>query len=108
MSLSSEPFEAIETKKKVIESRLYDDKRKKIEIGDEIHFSQSDGGEKLLKAKVIGLLRYDLFENMFSDIDPALFGGESSDFLLNQIHSFYSEEQEKEHGVLGIRLQLIA
>ena len=37
--LFSEPFYRIKEKKKIIEVRLFDEKRQKISIGDEIEFS---------------------------------------------------------------------
>ena len=39
LRLNKEPFESIKAKTKTIEMRLYDDKRKKIQVGDIIIFS---------------------------------------------------------------------
>ena len=64
LKLTTEPFEAIKSRHKIIESRLFDDKRKEIEIGDEIEFINRDSGE-ILKAVVVGLHRYQNFEIMF-------------------------------------------
>ena len=36
--------------------------------------------------------------------NPALFGEDNRDFLLTQIKSFYSDEDEEKYGVVGIRL----
>ena len=38
MKLALEPFDMIADGRKTIELRLYDDKRKKIKLGDEIQF----------------------------------------------------------------------
>ncbi len=107
MKLSSEPFGKIASKAKVIESRLYDEKRQQIAIGDEIEFAENDHPENTVSTRVIGLLRYQSFKELFADHDPALFGEESREFLLNQIKQFYSDEDEQKNGVVGIRLQVI-
>jgi len=48
LKLATEPFESIKSGQKIIESRLYDEKRREIEIGDEIEFTNRDSGEMLL------------------------------------------------------------
>lgn len=40
MSLQSEPFEKIRDGKKTIELRLFDEKRKTIQLGDSIEFQK--------------------------------------------------------------------
>lgn len=107
MKLATEPFNKIASGKKVIESRLLDEKRKQINIGDTIEFSENDSPENTAKTIVKGLLRYATFKELFADHDPSLFGEESKEFLLNQIKQFYSDEDEQKYGVVGIRLELI-
>jgi ASC-1-like (ASCH) protein len=107
MKLAAEPFAMIKEGRKVIESRLYDEKRQQIALGDEIVFSENCNPDHTVAARVIGLLRYTSFRDLFKDHDPALFGGESREFLLNQIKQFYSDADEATYGVLGIRLELI-
>lgn len=107
MKLATEPYNSIASGKKVIESRLFDDKRQQISIGDQIIFSENDKPENSVITVVKGLLRYQTFKELFADHDPALFGGESKDFLLNQIKQFYSDEDEQKYGIVGIRLELL-
>lgn len=107
MKLTSIPFEKILSGNKVIESRLYDEKRRMINLGDEIFFSQSDDNKQTVNTKVIGILRYDSFQQLFADHDPKLFGGTNTDELLKEIKQFYSDEDEAKYGVVGIRLQKI-
>lgn len=106
MKLATEPYNRIVSGKKVIESRLFDEKRKQISIGDTIEFSENDKPENVVRAIVTGLLRYGTFKELFADHEPSLFGEESRDFLLNQIKEFYSDEDELKYGVVGIRLQV--
>jgi len=104
MKLAAEPFANIAAGTKVIESRLFDEKRQQISIGDEIVFSANEDPDNIVTRKVTGLLRYQTFKELFADHDPALFGEESREFLLNQIKEFYSDEDEQTYGVVGIRL----
>ena len=107
MKLTTAPYNNIASGKKVIESRLFDEKRKQISIGDILEFSENDVPKNTVRAVVTGLLRYKTFKELFADHEPMLFGEESRDFLLNQIKQFYSDEDELKYGVIGIRLQLL-
>ena len=106
MNLRQEPFEKIRDGKKIIESRLYDEKRQGIMLGDQLEFSCVETSEKV-NTEVIGLIRYATFAKMFMDISPQMFGGDSREFLTNEINQFYSTEEQERYGVLGIRLQLL-
>jgi len=106
LRLATEPFRAIAAGSKTIESRLYDDKRRQIKPGDEILFINRDDETQTLKVRVTGLLRYDTFDELFSRNDPARFGGPDKEWLLSQIRQFYSEEDERADGVVGIEFEL--
>ena len=106
LQLASRPFESIRSGKKVVESRLNDEKRKLIQIGDEIVFTNREKSEATIRVIVIELLHYNSFHEMFADNDPKLFGADNPEFLEQQIKEFYSDEDEKRYGVLGIRFEL--
>ncbi len=106
MKLATAPYNNIASGKKVIESRLFDEKRKQISIGDILEFSENDKPENIICATVTGLLQYKTFKELFADHEPVLFGEESRDFLLNQIKQFYSDDDELRYGVVGIRFQV--
>lgn len=107
MKLSEEPFNKIAKGEKVIESRLYDEKRQQIAIGDEIEFNEINHPGRHVHTRVKELLRYESFKELFADHDPSLFGGESREFLLNEVKQFYSDEDEQKYGVVGIRIEVI-
>ena len=107
MKLSAEPFKKISSGAKVIESRLYDEKRQQIKIGDEIEFAANEDPNVKAQTRVKGLLLYQSFKDLFADHNPLLFGEESRDFLLNQIKQFYPDEDETKYGVVGIRIELV-
>ncbi len=106
MKLAQEPFEKIANGQKIIESRLFDEKRQLINIGDEIEFSQNDDAIKTVKTKVTALHRYSSFEELFSDFQPEYFGGVSKELLLEEISQFYPEEEQEKYGVVGIKIVL--
>ena len=107
LTLATEPFNANTSGNKTIESRLYDEKRQKIQIGDQIIFTNRDNPSQTATVKVIGLLRYATFHDLFSHNDPRKFGGESVEWLENQINEFYSLHDQKQNGIIGIEFELM-
>jgi hypothetical protein len=107
LKLATEPFNAIVSGDKTIESRLYDEKRQKIQIGDQIIFTNRDNPSQTATVKVIGLLRYATFHDLFSHNNPRKFGGESVEWLENQINEFYSLHDQKQNGIIGIEFELM-
>ena len=106
LKLAAEPFDAIISGNKTIESRLYDAKRQKIQIGDRIIFTNRDNSEQTVTAEVVGLLRYATFRDLFSHNNPRKFGGDNVEWLENQISEFYSIEDQKIYGVIGIEFKV--
>ena len=106
LKLATEPFNAIISGNKTIESRLYDVKRQKIQIGDRIIFTNRDNSEQTVTAEVVGLLRYATFRDLFSHNNPRKFGGDNVEWLENQISEFYSIEDQNIYGVIGIEFKV--
>ena len=106
LKLATEPFNAIISGNKTIESQLYDTKRQKIQIGDQIIFTNRDNSEQTVTAEVVGLLRYATFRDLFSHNNPRKFGGDNVEWLENQISEFYSIEDQKIYGVIGIEFKV--
>ncbi len=108
MKLLEEPFELIKSGKKTIEIRLFDDKRQKINVGDTIEFSKSSIDK--VEVEVIALLKYKTFKDLINNF-PMQNYGYPKDYpvqeFLNKIYTIYSKEQEKQFGVLGIKVRLI-
>ena len=109
MKLKQKYYNYILNGTKRIEIRLYDAKRRQIKIGDTIKFFKEPELQESFKAKVIGLLRYNSFEEMFKDFDISILSDKSMtkeqlNFLLNQ---FYPKEMQEQYGVLGIRIELL-
>ena len=102
MKLQEDPFERIKNGTKTVEFRLYDEKRRTIQIGDEIEFSKLPE----LLVKVIDLYKEESFEKLFKKV----FVGEDKEKIIEKAKSmnrFYTPEQEKEYGVVGIKIEII-
>lgn len=109
MKLNPSPFEKIVSGRKTIELRLYDDKRRKIDIGDRIIFKNLDNQEKEIAVKVTSLHRYLTFEDLFRSIPLEKCGNdakETPEDAAAGMKKYYSDDQIKRYGVLGIEIEL--
>jgi len=110
MKLNEKPFEDIKKGTKKIEFRLYDEKRRKLQLGDTIRFYKLSDETKTetLEVEIIGLLHYNSFIDLYRDV--FLIGADESEILeekINLMREIYSEEEERKHGVLGISIKLL-
>ena len=106
MKLQEDPFERIKNGTKTVEFRLYDEKRRTIQIGDEIEFSKLPELQEKLLVKVIDLYKEESFEKLFKKV----FVGEDKEKIIEKAKSmnrFYTPEQEKEYGIVGIKIEII-
>lgn len=67
MNLASEPFEQMASGNKTIALRLYDEKRKKIKVGELIEFTNLSNHKQLL-AKVRVLHIYNSFAELYNNL----------------------------------------
>ena len=109
MKLQPEYFNFILNGTKRIEIRLNDEKRQNIKLGDKIKFLKEPDLNESFEAQVIGLLRYNSFEEMFKDYDISILSDKSmtKEELISVLEQFYTKEKQEKYGVLGIRLELI-
>ena len=108
MKLNDIAFQNIKKGIKKFELRLYDERRRNINLGDTITFRNLNDLEDTISVKVLALLRYPTFADFFEDIDYKLCGTANSlEEKLNRVHTFYTVEQEKEYGILAIKIELL-
>ena len=109
MKLQPEYYNFILNGTKRIEIRLFDEKRQQIKIGDTIKFLNEPELNESFNAKVVGLLRYNSFEDMFKDFDISILSDKSmtKDELIDVLEEFYTKEKQTKYGVLGIRIELM-
>ena len=108
MKLQPKFFDFIKYGTKRIELRLYDEKRRNIELGDKIVFKKEPELDETVEATVVELLRYESFKELFEDFDVSLLADRSmtKEELLEVLEEFYTVERQEEFGVLGIKIEL--
>ena len=110
MRLNSSPFEMIENGKKTIELRLYDEKRRRISVGDMICFMQADDESKIIVARVKKLYVFPSFEELYKAL-PLTECGYTADTVKDaspdDMKKYYTPEQERKYGVLGIKIEVV-
>ena len=103
MKLNESPFERIKNGTKTIEFRLYDEKRRKIKVGDQIEFSKLPDLQEKLLVEVIELYREDTFEKLFRKLYT---DEEEIKRKTRSMYEIYSKEKEQQYGILGIKIKI--
>lgn len=99
---------SIKNKTKTIELRLNDDKRQKINVGDEIEFTNNMTSEKLL-VEVVNLHRFDSFSELYNHFDKIFLGYDESELAdPKDMQEYYSKEEQEKFGVLGIEIKAVS
>lgn len=108
MNLDPVPFEMIASGRKKIELRLNDEKRRKINPGDEILFTNNVTGQTLL-TQVKGIERFPDFKALYCAL-PLLECGYTEETVASasyrDMEKYYSPAVQSAYGVIGIRISL--
>ncbi|MBR3913112.1 MAG: ASCH domain-containing protein [Alphaproteobacteria bacterium] len=107
MNVKTKYYNLLKSEKKVVELRLFDEKRKQIKIGDEILFSDSSNTNDSFIARVINLHRAESFDKLCQIITPAQAGFTSKEELITVLEEFYTPASQQKYGVLGIEIKKI-
>ena len=106
MRLQPEPYGKIKRGEKTFELRLFDEKRRRLRVGDRIVFTEADSGERLIST-VAGLHRFDTFGDLY-DALPLLKCGYTDDNVAfatpDHMARYYSAAEQARYGVVGIEL----
>ena len=110
MKLFEETFEKIKSGKKDIEVRLFDEKRRTINLGDEIIFYKLPDKKESISVVVTGFSIFSNFTELFSNFNNNRFGhnGITREQQLEGIRKIYSQEDENKNGVVGIHIKLLS
>ncbi|MBE6634392.1 MAG: ASCH domain-containing protein [Ruminococcaceae bacterium] len=106
MKLREAPFEMIRSGAKRYELRLFDEKRQKLRVGDEILFLC---GEERLVAEITELLRFPSFRELYGALPLTSIGYAAGELngSWEDMRAYYSAEEEQRYGVLAIGLKLL-
>ena len=107
MKLAPEPFSFVRRGVKTIEVRLYDDKRRILNVGDVIKFTKCDDENAYTYVEVTGLKAYRDFKELYSTED--LFGTGATDIesAVEGMKAYYDEEKQSKFGALAIRFKVL-
>ena len=110
MRLNPIPFESIANGTKTVELRLYDEKRRKLRIGDVIEFVSTENGSRTVEVRVTDLLLFDSFDALYKSL-PLSACGYAEDELdtasPEDMEQYYSKEKQAQYGVVGIQIALL-
>lgn len=105
MKLKRKPFEAIASGKKTIELRLWDEKRRNLQVGDTIAFACEN---QVAVCKVKALHIFNSFEQLYKKLDLLQCGYNIKTVKrasYKDMEAYYSPEQQQQYGVVGIQLE---
>ena len=105
MNVKEKYYHMLKSGVKTIELRLFDEKRKKIKIGDFIEFSNNSDTSDKFTAQVINLHRADTFGKLCKNINCHHAGFDTNEELIKVLEEFYPLDKQKEFGVIGIEIQ---
>lgn len=98
-------FALLRSGNKRVEFRLFDEKRRRISVGDKVCFvCQTDPGESL-PATVSEILHSRSFAELLNQVPLSLLGGISKEHQLSDLRNFYSAPDEQKYGVIALVLK---
>lgn len=110
MRLDPDAFEKIDAGEKTIELRLYDEKRRRVQAGDVIRFESTADDTDVLFARVEGLRFFPSFEALYAALPLTACGyaaEEAKTASPRDMDRYYTPEQQRTWGVVGIELSLL-
>jgi serine/threonine protein phosphatase 1 len=109
MKLQKEHFDHIAEGSKTVEMRLFDEKRRKIHVGDTIEFTREGSEERKLLARVQGMYVYHGFDELVEDFTPVDLGfaktspGKIEEYMLR----IYGVEKAFKNKALAIKVKAV-
>ncbi len=104
MKLRTKPFEQIQSGEKQYEIRLNDEKRQKLQVGDEIEFSKLPELEEKLIVRIATLEKYESFEDAFEALKYHYPNWMPQEWV-DAMREYYTLEEEEKYGVLAIKIE---
>ena len=110
MKLEPEAFARMESGRKTIELRLYDEKRRRIQAGDIIRFESTVDDLEILRVKVEGMRFFASFDELYAALPLTACGyapEEIGTASPRDMDRYYTAEEQKKWGVVGILVSLL-
>lgn len=109
MKLNPNAFQGVKEGKQKWETRLADEKRTKIKVGDTITFSKLPELTETLTTRVTKIIKAKNFSELFKLFDPieANWPKEyTPEDCAKSMERYYSLEKQEEYGVLAFAIEL--
>lgn len=107
MSVRHKYFELIKSGQKDIELRAYDEKRKKVKIGDKFQMVDAENPNEYIICEVLNMHVAPDFESLFKKIDIKRAGFSNLDELMDVITKFIAREELAREQVVGMEIKRI-
>ncbi len=107
LHLKDEIFDLVKYGSKNIEIRLYDEKRKKLNVGDTLIFYKNEDESKKVIAEVEELNIFDNIEELVNNYDlrNMYFENSSKEELISIFNEIYSKDKQEEYKVVAIKFE---
>ena len=105
MSVRHKYFELIKSGQKDIELRAYDEKRKKVKIGDKFLLFNAENPVQYIICEVLNMHVAPDFESLFQKIDIKRAGFNNLAELMGVITKFVSAEELKREQIVGMEIK---
>lgn len=107
MSVRNKYFKMIKSGQKDIELRSYDNKRKKIQNGDNFLLFDAENPSNYIICKVLNMHVAPNFESLLKNIDINRTGFKTLEELTNTVHKFVSQQELAREQIVGMEIQRI-
>ncbi len=110
MKLNPTPMKMFREGFKTIELRLYDEKRKKISVGDTIKFINTGDITDTIDVIVEDLFVFNSFDELYKSL-PLLECGYTQENVdtasPDEMELYYPKEKQNKYGVVGIKVSVV-
>lgn len=109
MKIKAIYFEKIKKGEKIYEVRLNDEKRRAMDVGDVLVLKKEPDQVEELYLEIKDLVYFDSFDEMVNTLpsEKIGFAGMEKQAIVDVYHSFYSPADERKHGVVAIKVQVM-
>ena len=107
--LDEDIFEVVKNGTKRVEVRLFDNKRRKMKVGDELVFFKRPLEEEKIVTKIIGLKTFKNFNELVKEYDVSRLYLDTftKEQFIKLLERFYSYEEQEKYGVVAIEFEVI-
>ncbi len=107
--LDEDIFEVVKEQLKSVEVRVYDEKRRKLKVGDKITFLKRPDDIETIDAVVENLICYKNFEELVNDftMEELYLKEYDKNEFISLLKRFYSDDEINKYGVVAIKFKKI-